>query len=65
VWASTAAIVAATPSGGWGIVLEAYLQRILANGGCCQLSLVEKQFMITNTIFWVPANNTQLSLVEK
>jgi hypothetical protein len=35
--ASTAAIVAAKPSGGWGIVLEAYLQRILVNGRCSAL----------------------------
>jgi hypothetical protein len=51
VWASTAAIVTATPSGGWGIFLEAYLQRILANGGCSKLSLVGKQFMVTPTVF--------------
>jgi hypothetical protein len=30
-------IVAATASGGWGIVLEAYLQRILVNGRCSEL----------------------------
>jgi hypothetical protein len=35
--ASPAVTVAVTTSGGWGIVLEAYLQWILVNDGCSEL----------------------------